>query len=77
MLLTNTRLHVQRNMEEADRKREETVQKLLAGFDRKEQQVVKMRESIFGSGDAGGKISNHIISLLESRHLQNGLARHL
>ena len=54
---TNTKLNAQRNMEEANRKAEENVQKLLAGFERKEQQVVKMRESILGTGECGGKMN--------------------
>ena len=54
---TNTKLNAQRNMEEANRKAEENVQKLLAGFERKEQQVVKMRESILGTGESGGKMN--------------------
>jgi len=45
---------VQQNLAEADRKREEEVQKLLQGFERKEQQVVKMRDAIMhGGGDVG------------------------
>jgi hypothetical protein len=44
---------IQRNMEEADRRKEEEVQKLLQGFERKERQVENMRQAIFGDGDDG------------------------
>lgn len=44
---------IQRNMDEAARRKEEEVQKLLQGFERKERQVENMRQAVFGDGDNG------------------------
>mmetsp|Transcript_62869 Transcript_62869/g.101691 ORF Transcript_62869/g.101691 Transcript_62869/m.101691 type:complete len:298 (-) Transcript_62869:53-946(-) len=41
---------IKKNLAETDRKKEDEVQKLLAAFDRKEAQVVKMREAVYGGG---------------------------
>jgi hypothetical protein len=49
---------IARNRDENERKQEEEVQKLLNGFQRKEMQVQKMRESVFGTeGNLGGNLS--------------------
>jgi hypothetical protein len=45
---------VNQNLAEASRKKEEEVQKLLQGFERKEQQVIKMRDAIMNGGVNGG-----------------------
>jgi hypothetical protein len=53
---------VNQNLAEASRKKEEEVQKLLQGFERKEQQVNKMRDAIMnGGGDGAGTPSLHTL----------------
>jgi hypothetical protein len=44
---------VARNLKEADRKKEENIQELLRDFERKDQQVERMRNSLFGSSGVG------------------------
>ena len=44
---------VQANLDAENRKKEEEIQKLLRGFERKEAQVQKLREEVFGAGPSG------------------------